>query len=107
MGMRGNFDVLCSVILQKLKKVYPQVCCIKVWAYIPQSGQELHGCFDGSVYLLERRVPPMYAITETNKSMVRTADYIFSGVVHDWGGAWSAVLYAKKQGKRVVEPLLF
>lgn len=105
LGMRGNFDVLCSVILQKLKKKYPKIRCIKVWAYMPQGGQGVDRRFDGSVYLLEKRVPPLYAIIETNKSLVRKADYIFSGVVHDWGGAWTAVEYAKKQGKRVIEPL--
>ena len=44
----------------------------------------------------------MYAIIESNKCMVKKVDYIFSGIMHEWGGAWQAVNYAKKQGKRIV-----
>ena len=105
LGMRGKFDVLCVEILRELKKKHPQIHCTRVWAYIPQNGQGENGCFDSSVYLLEKRVPPAYAIIETNKCMVQKADYIFSGVVHAWGGAWTAVEYAKKQGKKIIEPL--
>ena len=96
-GVRGNFDLLCIDILQGLKKEYPHIKIIRVWSYIPQEKQkrEMDG-YDGSVYLLERRVPPLHAIVESNKSVVRKVDYIFSGVVHDWGGAWTAVEYAKR-----------
>ena len=105
-GARGNFDLLCIEILRGLKREYPHIKIIRVWSYIPQGKQkEEIDAFDGSVYLLERRVPPLHAIIETNKSMARKADYIFSGVVHDWGGAWAAVEYAKRQGKRVIEVL--
>ena len=105
-GLRGNFDLLCIESLRKLKKEYPHLRLIHVWSYIPQENkvENVEG-LDGSVYLLERQAPPLYAIVETNKSMVKKADYIFSGVVHCWGGAWRAVEYAKKQGKIVVEPL--
>ena len=106
-GARGNFDLLCIEILRKLKKVNTNIKIIRVWSYIPQEEQKDEtNFFDGSVYLLEKRVPPLYAIVETNKCMVKKVDYIFSGVVHEWGGAWTAVEYAKKQGKSIIEVLL-
>ena len=101
-GMRGNFDLLCLKILQEMKKNYPQVRCIRVWAYMPQGKRDELG-FEETVYLLERNVPPLYAIVETNKRMVEKADYILSGVSHDWGGAWNAIEYAKKKGKKIIE----
>ena len=104
-GMRGNFDLLCVELLRKLKQEYSNIKVIRVWSYIPQENKGEEETFDGSVYLLERWVPPALAIVETNKCAVRKADYIFSGVAHSWGGAWTAVEYAKKMGKNVVEPL--
>ena len=105
-GLRGNFDVICIRLLKELKREYPNIKLIRVWAYLPQKSREQEqDVFDGSVYLLEKRVPPLYAIVETNKCMVRKADYIFSGVRHTWGGAWVAVDYAKKKGKKVMDAL--
>lgn len=59
--------------------------------------------FDDSVYLLEKQVPPKFAISETNKILVKKSDFIVSGVWHNWGGAYSAVEFAKRQGKTVID----
>ena len=58
--------------------------------------------FDGSVYLLERRVPPQYAVIETNKRLVDKVEYILSGVMHTWGGAWTVEQRAMGKGKTVI-----
>ena len=104
-GMRGDFEALCVEVLKKLQKEHSHIKLIRVWAYLPQKNSEKEGIFDGSVYLLERKVPPVYAIIETNKCLVKKVDYIFSGVMHDWGGAWTAVEYARKKGKVVIDAL--
>ena len=57
-GARGNFDWMCAKILYKLKTKYPFIQCIRVLSYIPQQTVD-HPYFDGSVYLLERWVPPL------------------------------------------------
>ena len=103
LGGRGAFDALCVKLLRKLQMEFSAVKIIQVYAYIPQEKRTYkNDLFDASVYLLERRVPPLYAIIESNKCMVKKVDYIFSGIMHEWGGAWQAVNYAKKQGKRIV-----
>ena len=105
-GMRGRFDTVCVQILKELQKKYTQIKLIRVWAYIPQENKKvMEENFDGTVYLLERKVPPTYAIIETNKNLVKKVDYIFSGITHEWGGAWMAVEYAKKKGKRIMDAL--
>ena len=100
-GARGNFDRTCTKIVYQLKKKYPFIQCIRVWAYMPNKAEEQQ-YFDGSVYLLDKKVPPLYAITETNKRLVDKVDFILSGVMHAWGGAWAAVERGRKQGKTVV-----
>ena len=59
--------------------------------------------FDDSVYLLERTVPPKYAILETNYTLIRKVDFIVSGVKYTFGGAAKAIDYAKKQKKTVID----
>ena len=42
------------------------------------------------------------AITIRNKSMVDRADLIICAVERKYGGAWTAVSYAKNQGKKII-----
>lgn len=102
-GYRGNFDTLCCEIVKKLKAEFPQIRLTMALSYHPNEEFWLPPCFDDSVYLLERKVPPQYAIVETNKLLVKKADVILSGVVFPFGGAYNAVTYAKKHGKDVRE----
>lgn len=102
-GARGNFDWVCIRIVYKLKEIYPNITCTRVWSYIPkEENEQERKYFDDSVYLLERKVPPLYAIAETNKILVEKMDYVLSGVLHTWGGAWAAVEHAKKKEKKVI-----
>ena len=100
-GARGNFDWICAKIVHGLKKRYPFIKCIRVWAYMPKKEEEQE-YFDGSVYLLEKSVPPLYAIVETNKHLLDKVEYILSGVMHTWGGAWAAVERGKRKGKTII-----
>lgn len=100
-GARGDFDWTCAKIVHELKEQYPFIQCIRVWAYLPQKEEDCT-YFDGSVYLLERRVPPQYAVIETNKRLVDKVEYILSGVMHTWGGAWTAEQRAMGKGKTVI-----
>lgn len=101
-GYRGNFDYLCCNVVAQLKKLYPHVILTKVLSYLPSPSDELNEIFDDSVYLLERKVPYRLAIVETNKRLADTADFILSGVVWQFGGAFTALEYALKREKRVI-----
>lgn len=98
-GFRGNFDCLCAKIVGELKQNYPLIQNILVLAYHPRGEEWMPAFFDGSVYLLEKRVMPKYAISYTNRAIVEHADCIVSGVKRDWGGAWTAC--ARRKGKRI------
>lgn len=98
-GYRGNFDKLCSAIVFKLKKSYPNIRNIMVLSYHPDEKFTLPGCFDDSVYLLDKNVPPRFAITHTNRKIVEMVDYIVSGSFASYGGAYEACEYARRKNK--------
>ena len=104
-GGRGAFDNLCAEVIAELKKSYPQIKNTLVLSYMPPSNEDftLAPIYTDTVYLLERQVPPRHAILETNKCMVDKADCLVVGIIKEWGGAWQAVEYAKKRGKRIID----
>lgn len=103
-GYRGKFDELCAYLVWELKFQYPQIKNTLVLSYLPYKKADfvLPKYFDDFVYLLEKRVPPRFAIPHTNKRMVDLADYIVSGVNHDHGGAFAACNYARNRGKTII-----
>ena len=103
-GGRGAFDSCCAEAVSKLRKRYPQIKNTLVFSYLPPPNQkyELSHIFTDSVYLLEKRVPPPYAILETNKALVDKADCLLVAIKYSFGGAWKAVEYAKRRGKRII-----
>ena len=104
-GGRGNFDNLCSQIVYELKKKYPHIKNTLVLSYIPKKKEEygLPEKYDDSVYFLEERVPPRFAIVKTNEKIIDKVDYVIVGVQKSWGGAYRAREYAKKRKKTILQ----
>lgn len=102
-GYRGDFDLLCAEIIYELKDRYPTIKNILVLSYHPKPEFKLPPFFDESVYLLEKPVPPKFAISYTNQCIVDRVDIIISGVRYDWGGAWTACEYARRKKKRIIK----
>lgn len=98
-GGRGRFDSFCAQTVHKLKKEFPYIKMTLVYSYIPREKEkdEPPYFYDDSVYLLEKRVPPRFAISHTNRLLVDVCDYIVSGVSHSWGGAAKATEYAQRK----------
>ncbi|MCH5162000.1 MAG: hypothetical protein J1G38_00735 [Clostridiales bacterium] len=102
-GCRGDFDRLCADVVYELKEHYPQIKQVRVLSYHPNETFGMSKHFDESVYLLEKRVPPRYAISQTNRCLVALVDYIVSGVISSYGGAYTARNYAKRLNKPIIE----
>ena len=103
-GGRGKFDVICAEIVGNLRAKYPQIKNTLVLSYRPSDKQNftLHERYDDSVYLLEKAVPPKFAIFKTNEAMVDKTDFIVVAVRYDWGGAQNAYCYAKRKKKQII-----
>lgn len=107
-GFRGDFDFYCSNLIHDLKVRYPHIKNTMVLSYIPVTSDDpdhafiLPKCFDDSVYLLQRKVPERFAVIETNKCLVDIVDFVISGVMTHFGGAYMACEYAHKQRKPII-----
>jgi len=104
-GGRGNFDSLCSQIVYELKKKYPQIKNTLVLSYITQKKEEygLPERYDDSVYFLEEKVPPRFAIIKTNEKVIDNSDFVIVAVRKRWGGAYRAFEYARRKGKTIIQ----
>lgn len=101
-GARGDFDNTCAGILHNLKEKYPNVVQLMALSYYPNSDFYLPPSYDESVYLLEEPCPKKFAITYTNREIVKRCDYIISGVRRDFGGAWETCEYARRRHKCII-----
>lgn len=104
-GFRGNFDVLCAEVVFELMQKKPSLENLLVLSYHPSADFRLPKYFNASVYLLEKPVPPKFAIFHTNRLTVDRADFIVSGVVFHRGGAFSACEYARRKNKIILDLL--
>ena len=102
-GFRGNFDRLCTETVFDLKSRYPAVKNIMVLSYHDPHDFVLPKFFDESIYLLEKRVPPKFAISYTNREMILKADFIISGVCSHFGGAYTACKFARQKKKTILD----
>lgn len=102
-GFRGNFDGLCATIVFDLKARFPAVKNIMVLSYYNRQNAVLPKFFDESVYFLEKRVPPQYAISYTNQEMILHSNFIISGVRYQYGGAYAACEFAKRHKKFILD----
>lgn len=96
----GAFDDLAAAVLREQQQRYPQIELILVVAYL-NNGRSVSG-YDYIVYPPLENVPSRAAIPERNCWMVERADVVVSYVLHDWGGAATALRYAKQKQKRVI-----
>lgn len=101
-GFRGNFDRLCAEEVFHLKTCYRDVKNILVLSYHDrQNGLPTY--FDESLYLLEKRVPPQYAISYTNQMMILRSEFVVSGVRYHFGGAYTACRFAEQKKKMILD----
>lgn len=78
-----------------LQVEYPDIKNILVLSYLPDTKFKLPEWYDEAVYLLDKTVPPRYAISYTNRRLAQSVNYIIVGIDHKCGGAWSVYKYAK------------
>ena len=102
-GNRGAFDLVCSSIVGELRKKYPHIKNTHVLSYRPKEEYKMPERYTDSVYLLEKYVPPRYAILETNKIMVDRSDFVVVSTRLSFGGAKTAREYAQKKGKTILD----
>lgn len=104
---QGTFDWVARTTVIKLKKRYNNLYLCYVCAYNPDKFskirmENLSETFE-LIYTSEiADGPPRFAIERRNKYIADNVDAIICYIKHKSGGAYKAVLRAKKQGKQII-----
>ena len=106
-GAMGDFDDLFSSAVRKAKKLYPDIKLICVKPYmtkdINECGEYLYSLYDDIIIPTELAdVHYKSVITERNRWMIRNSTIVIAYSIRLYGGAYSAIQYAKRINKNVV-----
>ena len=103
------FDAIALRACREIKKQGIRCEIVYVTPYLDLSRQKelselvKFGYYDATVYPPIENVPPRYAILKRNEWMVCNADVIVSYVRFSYGGAYTALRYARRKGKRIID----
>lgn len=104
-GAMGEFDRLFASIIRKYKKEYNiKLICVK-----PYLTKELNENKDYYYTMYDDIIIPdelsdvfyKQAITKRNEWIIDNSDIVIGYAIHDYGGAYQAIKYAKKQNKTI------
>lgn len=107
-GGMGKIDNLFSSTVRSLKRKYKNIRLLLV---VPYLTSELNKNKDYYVAMYDEIVVPdelagvhyKAAIKQRNRWMVEHCDVIIGCTYRDFGGAYTAIQYAKKAGKKVIK----
>ena len=106
-GAMGRFDEMFSSEVRAVKKEYPTIKLICVKPYmtneINNQGEYLYTLYDDIVIPTELAgVHYKAAITKSNQWMIQKSDLVIIYAKRNYGGAYTAKLYAERIGKPII-----
>ena len=104
-GTQGNFDRMAYSVLAELRKRYQHIKVYRVLAYMPRLSDIAQDCSVLDDTILPEgieKVHPRYAIPHRNNWMIDHSDYVIAYVTHTFGGAYQAVVRAKRKKITVI-----
>lgn len=105
-GGYGRFDGYAVNAVNDIKKKYKEIQLFLITAYLStleSSKDYIQSTYDGTIYPdgLETTVQ-RFSITKRNRWMVEQSRFVIAYVNHSWGGAATAVQYAKRKNCKVI-----
>lgn len=106
-GGMGDFDKMFSLAVRSIKKSCPDIKLICVKPYltkeINEDGDYLFTLYDDIIIPTELAdVHYKSIITKRNRLIIDWSDIVVGYVKREYGGAYSALRYAEKQGVEVI-----
>ncbi len=107
-GGYGDFDNLCAKTIKKIKSNYKNITSIYVTPYIGINFEKRlkiikdSELYDDIIYPPLEQIPYRFAINKRNEYMIDNSDFIIFYVQYTWGGAYSAMRYAKRKNKNFI-----
>lgn len=107
-GGMGKFDELFSSEVRALKREYPNIKLVCVKPYMTKEintyGNYLYTLYDDIIIPTElAEVHYKSIICKRNRLIVDWSDIIIAYIKREYGGAYEAIKYAKKQQKAIFE----
>ena len=100
LGGYGGFDNFAYRCGRSYQKMHPLVSLVFVTPY--PNPKSLEHTYDLILYPALEARPKRFSILYRNQYMVEKADCIISYVAHSWGGAYTAISYAEKRHKKIL-----
>ena len=106
-GAMGQFDSLFASAVRKAKKSYPNIRLICVKPYmtkeINENGDYLYSLYDDIIIPTELAdIHPKSAIPKRNRLLVDWSDIVIGYIKRQYGGAYTALRYARSLKKEVI-----
>lgn len=105
-GRNGDFDYLVGSVITSIKKEYKHnnsLILVLPYTIAEYKRKYLESYYDEvEISSFAKGVYPKQAIEKRNKEMVDRANIVICYVTKKYGGAYTAVKYAYKQGKQVI-----
>lgn len=108
-GGMGRFDDICASAVRSLKRRYRdrEISLVLVLPYMQKRVNENKEYYETmfDLILIPSELERVYykrAIVLRNRWMVEQADYVIAAVRRKEGGAYAALQYAQKKGKRII-----
>lgn len=104
-GRNGEFDIFAATIVKRVQnavgKDNNELICVLPY---PERNMEYYGEYYDNVMIPEciGKACPKGSITRRNRWMVEQADLLVCYVERKNGGAYTALTYAKKLGKQII-----
>ena len=107
LGGYGHFDDFAYRCCTSFAKNHENTSLVFVTPYITEEYQrnyltEVTNKYHSIIYPDIENVPKRFAITYRNRYMVEKADLIICYVKREYGGAFQAIKYAERKGKRII-----
>lgn len=100
LGGYGDFDRLAAATVFRLKGEYQSIDSVLVLPYMDKKVDA--SLYSRTCYPPIEHAPKRFAISYRNRWMVDMSDLVIAYVVHDWGGAYQTLCYAKRRGRTII-----
>ena len=106
-GGYGDFDNISALVCNQIKKEIPAKVFF-ITPYITENQQKKtkllleSAIYDYVLYPPIEKTPLKFAIVKRNEWIIKEADLIICFVSRKYGGAYTALKYALRKGKRII-----
>ena len=101
-GRNGEFDIFSASVVKRAKKGAENISLTLILPYLVKDVEFYEKYYDDIIVLDLKNVHPKAKITKRNQYMVEVCDLFVCYVDRATGGAYSALKYAEKLNKKII-----